>query len=242
VPSRSLIPGALPYCGSVLEDRHRAALALSAFAQLPEETQAALVRGAVFMDVPAGGTFMRLGGPHFASVVVEGLVRTFLVSPEGRELTVRYTRPGDVNGVAALYARPLVNISQQAITDSRVLMLHSEAVLGVAGRDPGVAHLLLCDLADRVSSYIHALASTTLSPLQENVVRHLLDIASLDPDGRLIARLTQEELAKNVGSVREVVGRILRDLKDDGLLLTGRDEIVLLDAERLHDRTWPRAW
>ena len=39
-----------------------------------------------------------------------------------------------------------------------------------------------------------------------------------------------------------MIGRILRDLKDEGLVLTGRDEIVLLDAERLHDRTWPRPW
>ena len=185
---------------------------------------------------------MPVGGPYFASVVVEGLVRTFLVSLEGREMTVRYTRPGDLNGVAALYARPLANISQQAITDSRVLLLRSDTVVAVADRDPQVARILLCDLAERVASYIHALASTTLSPLHENVVRHLLDIASPDPGGQMVARLSQQELAANVGSVREVVGRILRDLKNEGLLATGRDEIVLLDAEGLHDRTWPRAW
>jgi len=224
------------------EERHLAALALSRLGELPGDIQASLVEGAVLVDVPAGGTFMPVGGPYFASVVVEGLVRTFLVSVEGRELTVRYTRPGDINGVAALYARPMTNISQQAITDSRVLLLRSENVVAIADRDPQVARILLCDLAERVASYIHALASTTLSPLHENVVRHLLDIASVDTDGRMVARLSQQELAANVGSVREVVGRILRDLKEEGLLLTGRDEIVLLDAERLHDRTWPRPW
>jgi CRP/FNR family transcriptional regulator len=174
--------------------------------------------------------------------VVEGLIRTFLISAEGRELTVRYTRPGDVNGVAALYARPLADISQQAITDSSVLVLRSSAVTRLADRDPAVANVLLRDLADRAASYIHALARTTLSPLPENVVRHLLDIASVDGTGRLVARLSQQQLASNVGTVREVVGRILRDLKDEGLIATGRDEIVLLDAEGLHDRTWPRAW
>ena len=220
----------------------QAALGLSALGVLTPEVQAELVEGAVLVDVPAGGTFLRVGGPYFASVVVSGLIRTFLSSAEGRELTVRYTRPGDINGVAALYARPLTNISSQAITDSRVLLLRTETVVGVADRDPRVARILLEDLAERVASYIHALASTTLSPLHENVVRHLLDIASVDSSGRLVVALSQQQLAANVGTVREVIGRILRDLKDEGLLVTGRDEIVLLDAERLHDRTWPRAW
>lgn len=226
----------------MLDDRHRAALARSGFAVLPDETQEALVDGASFLDVPAGGSFMRLGGPYFASVVIEGLIRTFLVSPEGRELTVRYTRPGDINGLTALYARPLTSISQQAITDSRVLVLRSSAVVELADRDAKLANVLLSDLAERAASYIHALANTTLSPLMENVVRHLLDIASVDDSGRLVARMSQQQLANNVGTVREVAGRILRELKDEGLLLTGRDEIELLDAERLHDRTWPRAW
>lgn len=226
----------------MLDDRHRAALASTAFGPLSDGTKEALVDGAVFLDVPAGGTFMRPGGPYFASVVVEGLIRTFLISREGRELTVRYTRPGDVNGVAALYARPLTNISQQAITDSSVLVLRTGAVTRLADRDPAVANVLLRDLAERAVSYIHALARTTLSPLQENVVRHLLDIASVDATGRLVARLSQQQLASNVGTVREVVGRILRELKGEGLISTGRDEILLLDAEGLHDRTWPRAW
>lgn len=226
----------------MLEDQYRAALARSGFAALPDESLEALVDGASFLDVPAGGTFMRLGGPYFVSVVIEGLIRTFLVSAEGRELTVRYTRPGDINGLTALYARPLSNISQQAITDSRVLVLRSSAVVELADRDAEVAKVLLSDLAERAASYIHALANTTLSPLLENVVRHLLDIASVDQSGRLVARLSQQQLANNVGTVREVAGRILRELKEEGLLLTGRDEIELLDAERLHDRTWPRAW
>ena len=55
-----------------------------------------------------------------------------------------------------------------------------------------------------------------------------------------MVRLSQQALAEHVGTVREVIGRILRDLKDQGLLATRRDEIVLLDAARLLELTWPR--
>jgi CRP/FNR family transcriptional regulator, cyclic AMP receptor protein len=226
----------------VLDERYRAALAASQLSALPDDTLAALVTGSAFVDVPAGAVFLRLGGPAFACVVIEGLVRTFLVSADGRELSVRYSRSGDVNGVTALFARPLSNISQQAVTDSRVLLLRTETAVDLAARDVGLANVFLRDLAERSASYIHALASTTLSPLRENVVRHLLDLAGVDDRGRLVARVTQQQLANHVGTVREVVGRLLRDLREQGLVLTGRDEIVLVDAERLHHLTWPRSW
>ena len=58
----------------------------------------------------------------------------------------------------------------------------------------------------------------------------------------MVARVSQQELADHVGTVREVIGRILRDVKDQGLLLTGRDEIVVIDAPRLRDLTWPREY
>ena len=123
-----------------------------------------------------------------------------------------------------------------------MLLLRTETAVDLTARDVALANVLLRDLAERSASYIHALASTTLSPLRENVVRHLLDLAGVDDRGRLVARVTQQQLANHVGTVREVVGRLLRDLREQGLLLTGRDEIVLVDAERLHHLTWPRSW
>lgn len=228
----------------MLEPRHRTAFAGSGLGVLPDETLEALAAGSTFVDVPAGGVFLRLGPKDpFVCVAIEGLIRVFLVSPDGRQMTVRYSRPGDIVGATALYTRPLLNISVQAITDCRVLVLHVDTVVSLAKTDVALANVLLVDLAERASGYIHALASTTLSSLKQNVVRHVLDLAAADQqDHRLVARLSQQELANHVGTVREVVGRILRDLKEQGLVLTGRDEIVLLDAERLHDLTWPRMY
>jgi CRP/FNR family transcriptional regulator len=47
--------------------------------------------------------------------------------------------------------------------------------------------------------------------------------------------MTQQGLAEAVGTVREVVVRALRELRDDGVVRTERDQIVLLDAARLTD-------
>jgi CRP/FNR family transcriptional regulator, cyclic AMP receptor protein len=68
------------------------------------------------------------------------------------------------------------------------------------------------------------------------VAAHLLDLASAQqvPRGRLVARVSQQELAESVGSVREVVARVIRDLRVAGILATSADRIVILDATRLY--------
>ena len=228
----------------MLADRYRTALGRCRLATLSDATLDKLTHGSAFLDVPADGTVMRFGSTDaFICVVVDGLVRTYLSSAAGRQLTVRYSRPGDIVGTTTVFTRQLVNSAVQAITASSVLVLRPDTVRALARSDVALANVLLVDIAERAAAYISALAHTTLSSLRQNVVRHLLDLAMRDADNsHLVVRLSQQELADYAGTVREVVGRILRDLKDEHLVTTGRDEIVLLDPERLHDITWPRVY
>jgi CRP/FNR family transcriptional regulator, cyclic AMP receptor protein len=72
------------------------------------------------------------------------------------------------------------------------------------------------------------------------VSAHLLDLASAQqlPQGSLVARVSQQELADAVGSVREVVARILRDFRLDRLVATAPDSIRILNPAGLHDQSW----
>jgi CRP/FNR family transcriptional regulator len=57
----------------------------------------------------------------------------------------------------------------------------------------------------------------------------------------MVARVSQQELADAVGSVREVVARVLRDLRVAGIVDTSSDSVLILDAARLHSETWDPA-
>ena len=66
------------------------------------------------------------------------------------------------------------------------------------------------------------------------MARHLLDLAVERRRGsELVVAIAQQDLADAAGTVREVVVRALRELREDGLLRTRRDGILLLDPERL---------
>lgn len=80
------------------------ALAHSFLAELPAEVISELRVGGERADYPAGTTVYQPGSEPRAALVVCGLLRVFLASLEGRQVTVRYARPGDVLGIAVLVA------------------------------------------------------------------------------------------------------------------------------------------
>jgi len=79
-------------------------------------------------------------------------------------------------------------------------------------------------------------AVNAFGSVRQRVAAHLLDLASdrQRPRDRLVARVSQQELADAAGSVREVVARALRDLRVAGIVATAADSIVILDPARLY--------
>lgn len=91
-------------------------------------------------------------------------------------------------------------------------------------------------------SFIYEIPGSSFATVRQRVALHLLDLAServpdraLDPPARneLVVLQNQQELAEAVGTVREVVVRVLRELRQEGIVRTGRDRIVIVDPDRL---------
>ncbi|HYL02715.1 MAG TPA: Crp/Fnr family transcriptional regulator [Steroidobacteraceae bacterium] len=218
------------------------ALSQSRLARLPADVAATLIADALLLDVPAGTVPIRQGCDATAGLMVSGLLRVFHTTVDGRQVTVRYARSGELLAINTLYVERAGVLSAQALTACRILMMRPATVRSIADRDPRVANLLAEELAYRLFMIINELAGNTFGTMRQRVVRHLLDIAAGATGQRvpLVARLTQQALADDVGSVREVVVRLLRELRDEGLIRTGRDEIEIIDADRLHAETFPR--
>ena len=83
-------------------------------------------------------------------------------------------------------------------------------------------------------AFIAEIPGGAFASVRQRVARHLLDLASESQDGgALLVPIGQQGLADAVGTVREVVVRTLRELREAGVLRTGRRGIVVLDPERL---------
>jgi CRP/FNR family transcriptional regulator len=221
-----------------------AALAASHLRDLPPQTLAELTAGARRLIVAAGSTLHREGdvAPHL-ELVMTGVLRVYVSAPDGRTMTVRYCRPGAILGAVSLFAASFaLPATIQALVDSEVLALQPATVRRLVDRDPRVATALLRELSERVLSFIAEIPSGAFATVRQRVARHLLDLASEHQRGsELIARVTQQELAEAGGTVREVVVRILRELRAAGVVETRREGIVILAPERLLAETYDEA-
>ena len=211
------------------------ALAHSFLARLPPEVRDGLRAEGERADYPAGTTVYRAGSAPQAALVVRGLLRVFLTSAEGRQVTVRYARPGDVLGIAVLVGGP-ASTSVQAVEPSSVLRISARTLITAARSDPRVSWAIAEELNRRLYEVLEQTAVNAFGSVRQRVATHLLDLASTQqhPRGRLAARVSQQELADAAGSVREVVARVLRDLRVAGIVATTTDSVVILDPARLY--------
>jgi CRP/FNR family cyclic AMP-dependent transcriptional regulator len=225
-----------PLLRPVVDSVLRTALAASHLGGVPPDRLTQLIADAVPMDVRAGSTLRSEGevGPHL-ELVVSGLVRMYLAGSDGRTLTVRYCRGGALMGAVSLFTPGYIMPgSMQALIDTRLLVFRPGTVVALAATDHDVSHAFLLELADRVVSFVAEIQDGAFATVRQRISRHLLDLASQHQRGpKLVAPITQQDLADAAGTVREMVVRVLRQLRAEGTVETGRHGIVILAPDRL---------
>jgi CRP/FNR family cyclic AMP-dependent transcriptional regulator len=129
----------------------------------------------------------RPGSPPQAALVVGGLIRVYLTSRGGRQVTVRYARPGDVLGIAVLIGGP-VGTGVQAVEPSSLFRIGGRMLTAAARRDPRVCWAIAEELNRRLYEVPEQTAVNAFGSVRQRVAAHLLDLASTGqrPDRRLV--------------------------------------------------------
>jgi len=219
---------------SGLGDRSRdhEGASLTRRAAMPSGHWDQLVKNAGVARARAGGVISRSGEPPRIAAVLTGVTREFTATPDGRQVTLRYARPGDLIGLAALLSG-VETSGAEAVTDATLAMLTLEKLRSVAAEH----HDFCWTMAELTAVWAAQAVSTVLDagsqPMTVRVARHLREIAVSDPHGRTVALVTHQRLADTVGTAREVITRVLREFRMLGVITTRPGSIVIADADRL---------
>lgn len=224
-----------------MENELRQLIRESFLARLPEDAVAPLIADAIRVEFAAGTCICEQEGQGTPMVrmVASGLVRISRRGPDGRTVTQRYARRGDIGGIPVLFSDHAAGQCHALVT-SAVYLFAGRAWRETAQRDVRVAHALLLEVSRILTTSFEYLADEALATTRQRVVRELLDIAADRQDGsELVVPVTQQQLAEGIGSAREVVARVLRGLRDEHLVETGVRGVVLLDPVRLQSELAP---
>jgi CRP/FNR family transcriptional regulator len=211
-----------------------AALAAGAFRELPPPDRTRFLAAGVRIDMPARTNWLAEDDATRPALIVAGLLRANIVAPDGRQLTVSYMRPGDVIGFSGLFDGPF-STTVETVTDATLLAFPRDVTEELVLRDSANTRLFARVVTRRFSVVVEELTLHVFGTLRERVAHHLLDLAmGEDPEGPLVARVTQQELAASTGAARESVARTLRELTREGLIRRSAEGIRLLRPLEMH--------
>jgi CRP/FNR family transcriptional regulator len=166
-----------------------------------------------------------------AQIIVQGTVSVRRLSLSGREYVLNYLDAGEcLNLIPVLDGGPSLD-TLEALSHTTVYLIPCPRFLQIIQEYRTVAMALLEDLAGQVRYLSDAVEDLALHTVRTRLARFLLARAQdSQPDAR---RWTQEEIAAHIGTVRDVVGRTLRNFAREGLIRRERGHLVITDHLRV---------
>lgn len=187
-----------------------------------------VLQRAQVVDVPAGTALFGSGSPcRQFPFVLQGAIRVAKVG-DGRELQLYRVGPGEscVLTSSCLVGGSDYPASGIVAADARLVVLPRDVFDGLMARHPPFRQYVFGLFAERLAE---------LMGLVEAVAFHKLDrrvAAALLGRGKVVA-LTHQQLADELGSVREIVTRVLRGFAEEGWVQLARGSIEIVDAGAL---------
>jgi CRP/FNR family cyclic AMP-dependent transcriptional regulator len=152
-------------------------------------------------------------------VLLAGKVKVYVSDPQGRAVVLDHYGPVSYVGEMALDGQPR-SASVTATEPTVCSMVRWDALHEAIGANPDIALRLLAGLIARTRWTTGNLKNLALMDVYGRVARLLLGLEMEQRDGESwsVERLTQQEIANRVGASRDMVSRILKDLRAGGYI------------------------
>lgn len=200
---------------------------------LDQRQREAIRRGCIRSSHPKGTLLHRSDRDcRGVMLVIRGQLRVYLLSPEGREVTLYRLREGEVCVMSSscLMDSILFELLIEAAADTELLTVPSGVLAPILREKPEAELFLYKAAAERFSEIMWTMQQILFLGADRRVAIFLWEECT---KGSPAIRMTHDEIARNIGSAREVVTRVLQYFSAEGMVSLSRGRIDILDQDRL---------
>ena len=180
-------------------------------------------------------TQLHFGGGECAGVQIigSGRVRVFITSPGGGDITLFRLIGGDVSilSAACMLNGMDIELDMEMETDCTIYTIPKKVYRRLYDESVVVKDYTMEMISEKFSDIMWLLNQFLFSNVASRIAGALLEHRALEGGDEL--SLTHEMIAKDAGTAREVVTRILKQFQSDGLVKLGRGKVIIVDPERL---------
>ncbi len=167
--------------------------------------------------------------------VINGAVRVYRSAPNGREQILQNLGPGmQFNTIPVITSQSSHKASVRALTDVTLLCIPAADFLRIMSTRADFSASIAADLARRLQHMTGLVEDLSLRSVRGRLARFLLEQAD---NGEISTQWTQDDIAAQLGTVRDVVGGTLRGFLDKGLLRRDGSRLLLVDRAGLEEET-----
>ncbi len=209
----------------------RIAAVFPAFADAPPETLERMAREGVRRNAAAGSVMFDAHAPCTGfPLLLSGAVRVLQRYPNGRELQLYRVKPGEsclLSG-SSLMGQSNYTATGIAETDVEILLLPPPLFFALVAEDDAFRRHLFAMFGERLAALMQVVEAVAYQKLDQRLAALIVDRAVGDE-----VHATHQALADDLGSVREIVSRLLRTFEDRGWVDLGRERIRIVDRDAL---------
>lgn len=193
-----------------------------------------LILGAACRNYPKGSLVHSASERCLGILLVRtGQLRVYMESEEGRDITLYRLEPGEFCALTAscFMSEITFEVLVDAEQDCQVLLLNPSVFNQIASDNIYAQNFLYKQTASRFSDVMWAMQQILFLSFDRRLALFLLE--EQKKTGSSVIAMTHEQIAKYVGSAREVVSRMLKYFEEEGLVKISRGKIQILNTDAL---------
>ena len=166
-------------------------------------------------------------------LVRSGRLRAYILSEEGREITIYrlFERDMCLFSASCMMRSIQFEVTIEAETDTELWIIPAELYKSVMEESAPLANYTNELMATRFSDVMWLIEQVMWKSLDKRVAAFLLEEASIEGTGHL--KITHEMIANHLGTHREVITRMLRYFQSEGMVKLSRGAVEIADASKL---------
>ena len=209
----------------------------SYFSDLDEAVVEELASGVSLRRYERGEVLFWEGDPCSGLHIIHtGSVKLFITSPQGRELIINISEGGATLNEVPVFDRGSNPISVAALNATDVWIIEADVIHKVMEKHPEMCRMVISNLSKNLRMLVHKVEELSFYQVTNRLARLISQLPEDYLSGSKSYQITQNQLAAQLGTVREVVARSLSELQRSGAIKVHRRQIEILDEKTL--RNW----
>jgi len=169
------------------------------------------------------------------AIIESGRVKIYKGSPSGRELIFTVMETGESFNEVPVFDQLENPVNVSAVLSTRIWLIDAEALRKAIAEHPLACQQIIINLSQNLRMLVGKVAELSFYTVTARLARLLRELPEAELSGSGTSRMTQDDLAARIGTVREVVARSLKELEKVGAIDIQRGQIAIINREKLID-------